>query len=528
MSSGLTIDVSSDLAFELSCASALCEVLDTPRALTVFMLIKHEMWRELLDLKVDPLHYQDHSNFADDYLATSLLQKSANLPTGIDLHKAALDAFYASEDSCRRVNDKLISTLTGGLPPLIERARSIIHKVLGPLTREDLDFVEASFRFGPGATTGVPGTGSVVSDKFDEEIHLTQSLVPYYKAILGQTWWESKTRPVVVEGNRFTSVPKNAKTNRGICVEPTLNIFVQLGIGQLLRRRLKRLGIDLSDQTKNQSLARMAYREKLATIDLSAASDSLAYLTVIRLLPEPWVELLEIARSPTTLVDGKIVNLEKYSSMGNGFTFELETLIFAAIAHAACSGDTSRVAVYGDDIIVPQKHAPLVIDALDFLGFSVNLKKTFLAGRFFESCGTDWFNSQPVRPFFLRKSKESKLPYTMQTANSLRRYAQLRLNGLGCDSRFRSLWVSLMTLTPEPWKSCKVPLSLGDVGLIVSEQEARMKRRPRNQLEGWVVRTVSLTTVRKRKRTIGRLLAALACGSPEPTYGMEPDRKSVV
>lgn len=524
MSNGCAIDLSSDFTLELTVTKALCEVIDSPRSLAVKIMIDHGLWQDLLDLECNPLHYQDHSNFADDYLATSLLQKSVNLPTGIDKHSVALKSFWDSEASCKMVNDRLFSLPIGGLPPLIERARSLIHRVLGPLTKEDLQFVEDSFRFGPGATTAVSGVGSVTSDKFDEEIHLTEALYPFYKSVLGQTWWDQRSSPVIVEGNRFTSVPKNAKTNRGICVEPTLNIFVQLGIGALLRRRLRRLGIDLSDQTKNQKFAARAYSERLATIDLSAASDSLAYSTVISLLPEDWVELLDLARSPKTQVEGEYVTLEKFSSMGNGYTFELETLIFAALAFVCCPGETDRIAVYGDDIILPANRSKSLIDALDFLGFRVNERKSFLAGNFFESCGVDFFKGQPVRPFFLRKSSESKQLYTIQIMNSLRLYASMRCNYRYCDSRFRSLWVQLKKLIPKPWSMCSVPPQMGNSGIIVSLREARYIQRPKNWGEGWIVQHVVQQPKKVRKRTIGRLLAALACGSPIPTRGFEPRR----
>jgi hypothetical protein len=45
-------------------------------------------------------------------------------------------------------------------------------------------------------------------------------------------------------------VPKNAKTDRTICIEPDLNIFVQLGIGAVIRERLKAYGLDLNTQVK--------------------------------------------------------------------------------------------------------------------------------------------------------------------------------------------------------------------------------------------------------------------------------------
>ena len=67
-------------------------------------------------------------------------------------------------------------------------------------------------------------------------------------------------------------------------------MFVQLGIGALLRKRLKRFGIDLNyQQAVNSDLARRAWSEELATIDLSAASDSVSSELILQHFPERWV-----------------------------------------------------------------------------------------------------------------------------------------------------------------------------------------------------------------------------------------------
>jgi hypothetical protein len=529
MSIGLTVDLSSNLKLELSFTQSLCEIIDTPRALTVWLLIENHEYDQLADLTCNPLHYCHHHLYADDVLVTDVMRKSQFLPLEVDKHEAALASFYKAERRCGQVNRRLAQSKIGDLPPDLERARSIIWDILGPLTESDLSFVEDHFRFGPGSTTAVPGVGSVTSDKFDADMHLTYGLIPFYRSLLGDTWWEHQANPKIVEGNKFTTVPKTSKTDRGICVEPTLNIFTQLGIGALIRDKLRDFGINLNSQTRNQYLAKHAYFWGLATIDLAAASDSLAYMTVVSLLPPRWVELLEIARSPKTLVEGVWVSLEKYSSMGNGFTFELESLIFAAVAYACC-GSMKNLAVYGDDIIVPVAKSQRVIEALEFLGFSVNYSKSFLAGCFFESCGEDYFMGQPVRAFFLRQSEDSPLPYILQIANALRIYAHKRNHGFGCDSRFRGLWLACYKAVPEPWRRCKVPVTLGDTGVIVSLAECKSVRRPRKSnvagIEGIEVRSVKLCPRKAKKDSLGLYIYMLqrAGRSETASLGAEPRR----
>jgi hypothetical protein len=96
--------------------------------------------------------------------------------------------------------------------------------------------------------------------------------------------------------------------------------------------------------------------------------------------------------------------------MGNGFTFELESLIFYAVVKATCEEmglndfEINRsVAVYGDDIIVPRAVAPQLYERLTLFGFAVNEDKSFTKGFFFESCGADYYDGHDVRPFFLRR-----------------------------------------------------------------------------------------------------------------------------
>jgi hypothetical protein len=484
-------------------------------------MIKYEEFNELVNLEIDASNYEDHGNFADDYLVTSCLSKSANLPLGIDVHKVALDSFYESERICKETNDRLGHML----PPVASDASRWIARVLGTLTEKDLDFVSNHFRFGPGATTGVKGHGCVQSDKYDAEMHLTPELYPFYRTILGDRWWEHLRKPVIVDGSKFTTVPKNAKTDRGIAIEPTLNIYVQLGIGALIRKRLAYFGLDLNTQENNRYLASIAYTEGLATIDLSMASDLISWKTVMSLLPPRWFDLLLLAKSDFMSVEGVSVELEKFSSMGNGFTFELETLIFASVVRSVVPKKLHHLtSVYGDDIIVPQTYANDVIESLKFLGFKVNLKKSFLAGSFFESCGSDWFKNHSVRPFYLRQQKGSKIPYVVQIANNLRNYANMRNNGYGCDSRFRPLWVSLFKAAPSEWRSCKVPSEFGDLGFIVSRREAR-PRVLRNSIEGFSVRIMLMKPKSRSKGSFGVLLAALSRAVLDiPTYGREPRR----
>lgn len=212
---------------------------------------------------------------------------------------------------------------------------------------------------------------------------------------------------------RYSTVPKSAVTDRSIGVEPTMNVFLQLGCDRIIRRNLKyRWGIDLNTQKKNQQLAaESSVTDEDATIDLKGASDCVALMACYLLLPEQWVGLLLDLRSENILISDRYAirktekPLAKMSAMGNGFTFALESLIFAALARVVMRRlkIKGNLAVFGDDIIVPKAAAPRLIDLLSLFGFDVNVEKTFVSGPFRESCGVDCLNGINIRPLFLKR-----------------------------------------------------------------------------------------------------------------------------
>jgi hypothetical protein len=179
-------------------------------------------------------------------------------------------------------------------------------------------------------------------------------------------------------------------------VEPTINSWFQQGIGRMIRSRLKRrVGVDLDDQSTNQRLAWLgSISNDLATVDLSSASDLISRKLVEDLLPRDWFFWLDITRSHRVLIDDSWVELEKFSSMGNGFTFDLESLIFYALSWAVTTVEgynTFWVNVFGDDIIIPAGVKELFLKTFDSLGFRVNENKSYFEGPFRESCGKDFY-----------------------------------------------------------------------------------------------------------------------------------------
>jgi hypothetical protein len=224
---------------------------------------------------------------------------------------------------------------------------------------------------------------------------------------------QSLGEPLVVDGSRISFAPKTQDCSRLICVEPSLNMFFQLGLGAILEDRLRsQFRLDLSNQPlMNQRLARYgSLTGRFSTIDLSSASDSISLKMCRRFLPRWFYYLLVKLRSPVTQLGNQTVRLNMMSTMGNGFTFPLQTILFSCLIRAAyrvsglCIHDRSpNWACFGDDLIVEASAFRNTCRLLSLLGFTTNDAKTFFEGPFRESCGTDWFYGQPVRPVFVKK-----------------------------------------------------------------------------------------------------------------------------
>lgn len=431
----------------------------------------------LLNTTLNPSSYSDWKSFMEDYFATSFLKKYPWLNLNVDRRQVAIDSFWKSERRCTDVNLFLSkpANIPGHIWDLLERARSYIALILGEFSWDDaLRFCD----FGPGASVGVRRSHShrvekigiskpTVTGQCLSLLNCYLQYDPHMADAIGDV--------TVVKGSKVTTVPKDAKKDRLIAIEPLWNMFFQKGIGGILRERLRRVGLSLNDQSVNQRLAcEGSLNGRLATIDLSSASDCISKSLVEFLLPASWLNAMLSCRSEFTNIDGVDYALRKFSSMGNGFTFELESLIFLALGKA-CSPN-SRVghdlSVYGDDIIIPCDDSGNLIELLEVVGFTTNADKTFVSGPFRESCGKHYFHGRDVTPFFLRKKIDTQSDL-LWLVNSLKRYA-FRLMGsyYGLDSSVREVYDDLVGKLPSRISSLSIPEGYGDVAVLRDLDEA--------------------------------------------------------
>lgn len=497
---------------------ALCEDTDTPRSRLVAKLVKEREYSQLVNLTVDPAHYSDSESYFKDAVVTEFLRKFGDFKIdGIDKRGAALKIFTDCEKACHATNIRLAPYINNQGPfqdpndvrlfESIERMQRWIAKVLG---RIPSDLLRA--RHGPGATFRDVGQYTTVPDKISNRPQMTQGsslLLPLWE----RTWWAkalresnpSQSHPEYVRGNRFTAVHKTATKMRGIAIEGSINVYFQLGCGDHLKGRLAKVGLDmLTAQDRHRRYAELASRTgDYATIDLSNASDMNSRNTVRLLLEKSgsWFDLLDSLRSPMTLVDGKWHRLEKFSSMGNGYTFELETLIFTAIAMEACylvgiNGIPGvSVHVFGDDIILPVKAGATALTLLKWFGFKPNEDKTFLSGPFRESCGGDFFGGDAVRPHYLEETPNEPAKW-IALANGIRRLGLKKPGSEFRRSIYWRAWLRALDAIPSDIRRCRGPSSLGDLVIHDDQEFWRERRTPdcRSFIRTWspVVKPIPL------------------------------------
>lgn len=435
-------------------AVTLFRTLNTPVALSCFLLMKHREWDQLVAKTVDPLLYLDVPSgidrFRKDTQAVDLLRKCDAIPASFDRKERALENFALAEKQCAETNYLLDMIdvrrgdchLSDALHGILRKARKIIARVIGPVP------AVLDGRFGPGTSFELKGsTYNTLADKVWVKPHVTGPACAIFEHTFNGTHWErTRTRLGldhlgIVRGNRFTTVPKDAKTDRGICIEPLGNLYCQLGVGAYLKARLAAVGLYVdrsgtpacpiqqlrtpprpNGQTIHRQLAaRASVDGSWATIDLSNASDTVAKNLVRELFSPIWFDLLSSLRSSHTLLGNQWVRLEKFSSMGNGFTFELETLIFAGLISAVTGCELGvDLLVYGDDIIVPAHASADAVAVLKAFGFTPNARKTFTTGLFRESCGGDYFGGMDVRSVYVTSEPASPIEW-MSLHNRLRR-----------------------------------------------------------------------------------------------------------
>jgi len=305
-------------------------------------------WNDLVDenLKIEPWPGISTKEYAALALRSSILKKFEGIKSKTADSKA-LQKFLEANERCSRFLDFDRDRIT----EIEEICLGEFSGCFYDFFRYDWDTcllsgydVSAGIAVGPGASLKATGDSFYHKIASSPLSGTSRSLYSLYKAITTKyTLWNEteKIRSnhygdfVLVQGNKLSFVPKTSEISRTICTEPLLNMLFQKGIASVFEDRLKeRFGIDLAIQpSKNRQLARIGSENgSFGTIDLSSASDSISLGLLRRIMPRDVLSWLMLTRSPRVeLPNGSSAELHMVSSMGNAFTFPLQTILFACV-----------------------------------------------------------------------------------------------------------------------------------------------------------------------------------------------------
>jgi hypothetical protein len=380
------------------------------------------------DLQMEEVMFTSDMNFnqlRSLSLKNSFFKKlEDSVPEGANA--ASLSLFKASNEGCKHVSfipeNSFEDMVIGEVKTLLD---NIFFR--GPDQTYSISDIMERCTCGPGASLGSV-SDTFFTKMFDSSLTGTsENLYRLYRySIADLPMWQraellrsSRHGRAIVAGNRLSFVPKTPEKTRTICTEPVLNMYFQKGLGSIFEEVLARhFLIDLSKQPSfNRELARLGSIDgSFGTIDLSNASDSMSLKVLKEVLPVYVFNWICQFRSPVvTYPSGDSDELHMVSSMGNAFTFPLQTLLFSCIV-VACyrvmgfnlyhGTDGSRnFAVFGDDIIVRKDVYHFVVRCLKLFGFTVNDDKSFNSGSFRESCGGDFYKGRDIRGVYIKSLK---------------------------------------------------------------------------------------------------------------------------
>lgn len=214
-------------------------------------------------------------------------------------------------------------------------------------------------------------------------------------------------------------VPKTARKLRSISKESPYLQYMQHGVQHAMvdigRKTSLRNHVDYSRADLSAEMAAEGGRSgRYATLDLSAASDSVTSELVLGIFPQYVRDALFATRSEfVRLPNGERLRLVKFAPMGSATCFPVETVTFASICELAkrrLGLVDANYRVYGDDIVVDERLCDEVRELLGALHFKVNTLKSYYGRNqynFREACGGESVNGFDIKPYRVSRSRYS-------------------------------------------------------------------------------------------------------------------------
>lgn len=317
-----------------------------------------------------------------------------------------------------------------------------IAKLLIGIITANIDWRDIKPSHGPGAVSDAKRAGVSKWEKLDGRCcRVTDKYYPiseYFTPSPGA--FNHASAEFVDPVCKLSIVPKDRRGPRVICTQPVGLMWIQQGQRRVLERCIETSSVLQSNrhyvteglettasagfssikfdkQENNGALAlESSLTREFATIDLKDASDLVSWGLVRYLFGRGTSGFLAASRAThvrLTRLKSSSIRLHMYAPMGSAMCFPVESLVFWALATAAClvsrgvtydelvrskrptkwlSLNRSEVFVFGDDILVRSEACKDVCDRLKGVGLVPNLSKTFYRGFYRESCGVDAFH----------------------------------------------------------------------------------------------------------------------------------------
>lgn len=362
----------------------------------------------------------------------TLMASKIELPVSESRQAAAIRAYVECESDVRKAEARLRDDTHGNLTMDFVRVSRLLWADL--FSAVDLRVANGEIfpKHGPGATADrLQGNQKYAQVEWPRRLEgvfpCSDHLIPSHRH---HGWLDRVdiTEPGAERPVRIVTVPKTLKAPRIIGIEPTAMQYMQQAMHGAFVEEITRLDnlsmargktpyldslIGWHSQVPNQELARLGSIDgSLATLDLSEASDRVSnqlVRTMFRAHPH-LAEAVDACRSRKADVPGHgIIRLAKFASMGSALTFPIESMVFMTIVMMGVERELNRqltkkdvisllgqVRTYGDDIIVPSRHAQSVISLLEAFGLKVGENKSFWNGKFRESCGKEYYGGHDV------------------------------------------------------------------------------------------------------------------------------------
>jgi hypothetical protein len=311
---------------------------------------------------------------------------------------------------------------------VLQEARKIVKSILGDY---DPNWTFEAVKFGKKSSIGCPLSLAYIDHKLTNVRAFTSSSEcitwfkeylktdPLLSEILKTLLKKTTAKELIHDYLNLVEVPKSWEIDRGITPLTLIALAYSYGVGDQIVEKLaySAIGINIKKQQHRHRRLIGCYSltRSHATMDLSAASDSLISELLNAIFPRKWYVAIRKTFIRQIRIGGRQCYTASVLPMGNGLTFPVETLVFYSLIKAIGNlanirGKRLVYSVYGDDLIYPSKLHKYVSSIFPELGLKINKDKTYVNAHFRESCGADYYYGADVRPAFLPDAIYSATP----------------------------------------------------------------------------------------------------------------------